>query len=62
MDKVVIEIDGVRHRLYNKDVVCCGCQVCSLRELCIDALRTSDGFCSPFLEGKLFGHFELVDK
>ena len=59
MNNVVIEIDGVRHRLYNKDVVVCGCQACSLDEQCIDAeLR----FCFPFLKENEYGHFELESK
>ena len=56
MNNVVIEIDGVRHRLYNKDVVACGCQACSLEEEC------TTGICVPFLTGKQYGHFELDKK
>lgn len=60
MKDIVIEVDGVRHKLYNKDVVVCGCQACSLQELCV---QCSDwGICFPFLSNKQFGHFELVDK
>lgn len=60
MDNVVIEIDGTRHKLYNKDVVVCGCQVCSLREFCPTSLDW--GICFPFLRNKQFGHFEVENK
>lgn len=56
MEEVVIEIDGVRHKLYNKDAVCCGCQACSLAEQCQDAEWR---FCFPFLKENEYGHFEL---
>ena len=59
MKDIVIEIDGVRHRLYNKDVVVCGCQACSLAEQCIYAEWR---FCFPFLEENGCGHFELESK
>lgn len=58
MKEVVIEIDGVRHKLYNKDVVTCGCQACSLKEKCTGA----NGICFPFLAAKQYGHFELETK
>ena len=58
MKNVVIEIDGVRHKLYNKDVVVCGCQACSLEEECTGAT----GICVPFLTDKQYGHFELETK
>jgi hypothetical protein len=58
MKNVVIEIDGVRHRLYNKDVVACGCQACSLEEKCTGA----NGICFPFLTVKQYGHFIIEDK
>lgn len=60
MNDVVIEIDEVRHKLYNKDAVVCGCQVCSLEELCTTSLDW--GICFPFLSNKQFGHFELENK
>lgn len=60
MDNVVIEIDGTRHKLYNKDVVVCGCHVCSLEELCTTSLDW--GVCFPFLSNKQFGHFEVENK
>lgn len=55
MKDIVIEIDGVRHKLYNKDVVACGCQACSLEEKCTGA----NGICFPFLAAKQYGHFEI---
>lgn len=55
MKDIVIEIDGVRHKLYNKDVVACGCQACSLKEECTDVI----GMCFPFLTDKQYGHFEI---
>ncbi len=58
MKDVVIEIDGVRHRLYKKDVVTCGCQVCSLEEECTG----EPCICDPFLTCKQYGHFELDKK
>ena len=58
MKDIVIEIDGVRHRLYNKDVVACGCQVCSLEEICTGVT----GICIPFLKYKRNGHFEIETK
>ena len=59
MKDIVIEIDGTRHKLYNKDVVNCGCQVCSLKEECIGVR----GICVPFLRNnKRYGHFELDKK
>ena len=58
MKNVVIEIDGVRHKLYNKDVVECGCCVCSLEEECTG----KPGICDSFLTGKQYGHFELDKK
>jgi len=60
MKNVVIEIDGVRHKLYNKDVVVCGCQACSLQSLCVDICEY--GICFPFLSEKQYGHFELETK
>ena len=60
MNNVVIEIDGTRHKLYNKDVVACGCQACSLKELCPTSLDW--GICFPFLSNKQYGHFELEIK
>ena len=60
MNDVVIEINGVRHKLYNKDAVVCGCQVCSLKELCPTSLDW--GICFPFLSNKQFGHFEVENK
>lgn len=59
MKDIVIEIDGKRHRLYNKDKVACRCPVCSLAEQCQDA---GWRFCFPFLKENEYGHFELVDK
>lgn len=60
MNNVVIEIDGVRHKLYNKDVVTCECQACSLKELCPTSLDW--GICFPFLSNKQYGHFEIETK
>ena len=60
MKDVVIEIDGTKHKLYNKDKVVCGCQVCSLQELCTTSLDY--GICFPFLSNKQYGHFELDKK
>ena len=57
MDNVVIEINGVRHRLLDDDVV--GCQVCSLDEQCQDAEWR---FCFPFLKENEYGHFEVENK
>ena len=59
MKDVVIDIDGTRHRLYNKDVVVCGCSLCSLSEQCLYDERS---FCFPFLKGYEYGHFELDKK
>lgn len=53
MENVVIEIDGIRHKLYNKDKVLCGCAECSLQYLCTN----DDGICFPFLSTKEYGHF-----
>ena len=58
MKDIVIEIDGARHKLYNKDVVACGCPVCSLKEECAG----ETGVCVPFLKDKQYGHFELEAK
>lgn len=58
MKDIVIEIDGTRHKLYNKDLVVCGCQACSLEEKCTGVT----GICIPFLKDKQYGHFELVSK
>lgn len=58
MNNVVIEIDGVRHKLY-KDVVVCRCPACSLDEQCQD---TEWRFCFPFLKENEYGHFELETK
>lgn len=60
MKDIVIEIDGVRHKLYNKDVVVCGCQACSLQELCVS--DSDCGICFPFLKDKQYGHFESKSK
>lgn len=60
MKNVVIEIDGKRHKLYNKDVLLWGCVVCSLHELC--AKCEDWGMCFPFLTDKQYGHFELEAK
>ena len=60
MKDIVIEIDGTRHRLYNKDVVVCGCQACSLQELCVQCADW--GMCFPFLRNKQYGHFEIETK
>jgi hypothetical protein len=60
MKDIVIEIDGKRHRLYNKDVACSGCKVCSLHDLC--AKYRDLGICFPFLTDKQYGHFELEAK
>lgn len=57
MKDIVIEIEGVRHRLYNKDKVACGCQVCSLQNMCMCAEFCMVSFCEPFLSGEQYGHF-----
>lgn len=59
MKDIVIEIDGTRHRLYNKDVAVCRCPACSLAEQCQDCEWR---FCFPFLKENEYGHFELESK
>lgn len=59
MDNVVIEINGVRHRLLDDGVVLRGCPVCSLDEQCQDAEWR---FCFPFLRKDKYGHFEIENK
>lgn len=61
MEKIVIEIDGARHRLYNKDKVVCGCPVCSLHDLC-EYTRNDTDMCEPFLKDREYGHFILEEK
>ena len=58
MNNVVIEIDGARHRLYNKDKVVYGCTVCSLHNLC-EYTRNDTDMCEPFLGDREYGHFEI---
>lgn len=58
MKEVVIEIDGVRHRLLDDEDVCV-CPVCSLDEQCQDSEWR---FCFPFLRGDKYGHFEVENK
>lgn len=55
--KIIVEIDGVRHKLIEGDKVISGCTICSLEDYCF---TNCDGYglCSPH-KSTAYGHFEL---
>lgn len=52
MDYIVVEINGVRHKLVKDDVMYNACSECTLRSMC-----GGDDICTSL--GNIDGHFEI---